>query len=86
MVIYTICTCDRCGAGFASFWRPWAGVVLFYRVTNLEDPVAEIKPQEPMVCTVCGGALEVSLPYAVRSQDGDWLALDLKQVERALAN
>ena len=86
MIIYTVCTCQRCGAGFASFWRAWAGVVMFYRVNDLENAVAEIKPQEPMLCTICGGALDVTLPYAVRTDEGDWLALDLKLVERALAN
>jgi hypothetical protein len=30
--------------------------------------------------------LDVTLPYAVRTEEGDWLALDLKLVERALAN
>jgi hypothetical protein len=59
---------------------------MFYRVTDLENAVAEVKPQEPMTCVICGGALTVTLPYAVRTGEGDWLALDLKQVERALAN
>jgi hypothetical protein len=59
---------------------------MFYRVGDLENAVAEIKPQEPMLCILCGGALDVTLPYAVRTEEGDWLALDLKLVERALAN
>jgi hypothetical protein len=86
MIIYTVCTCQRCGAGYASFWRAWAGVVMFYKIHDLENAVAEIEPQEPMVCIVCAGALDVTLPYAVRTEEGDWLALDLKLVERALAN
>ena len=86
MVVYTVCECERCGAGYASFWRAWAGVVMFYRVTDLEHAVAEIKPPEPMICTVCGGALEVTLPYAVHTDSGDWLSLDLKHIERAMAN
>ena len=86
MIIYTVCTCQRCGAGFASSWRAWTGVVMFYRVHDLEHPVAEIKPQEAMLCTICGGALDVTLPYAVRTEEGDWLGLDLRLVERALAN
>ena len=86
MVVYTVCTCERCGAGYASFWRAWAGVVMFYRVTDLDHAVAEVKPPEAMNCVVCGGVLEVTLPYAVHTDSGDWLSLDLKHVERALAN
>ncbi|MCC6191102.1 MAG: hypothetical protein IT318_18940 [Anaerolineales bacterium] len=86
MVIYTVCACDRCGAAYASFWRASAGVVMFYRLIDLEHAVAEVRPQEPMTCTQCGGALAVTIPYAVRTGSGDWLALDLKQVERALVN
>lgn len=86
MVIYTLSTCWRCGAGYASFWRDWAGLVTFFRVNDLENAVAEIRPQEPMVCALCAGNLEVTRPYAVRTTDGDWLALDVRPAEHALAN
>ncbi len=86
MVVYTVCACDQCGAGYASFWRAWAGVVMFYRVIDLENSVAEVKPPQPMNCVECGGALEVTLPYAVHTDSGDWLKLDLQHLDRAHAN
>ena len=86
MVVYALCACEFCGAGYASFWRDWAGVVVFYRTIDMETEVAELQPSEPALCTECNGTLKVTVPYAVRTRDGDWLALNLKQVERALAN
>jgi hypothetical protein len=61
-------------------------VAVLYRVTDLERAVAEIRVHEPMTCTICGGALEVSLPCAVHTEDGDWLALDVTQIEQARVN
>lgn len=86
MVVYALCACEYCGVGYASFWRDWAGVVVFYRVTDMDTSVAELRPSEPALCVECDGTLKVTVPYAVRTREGDWLALNLKQVERALAN
>src|SRR5437016_3355232 len=55
LVVYTVCACDQCGAGYASFWRAWAGVVMFYRIIDLDHSVAEVKPPTPMTCVACGG-------------------------------
>lgn len=86
MMTYTICTCRDCGAQFATYYRACASVIRVHRVRDLENPVAESSPEAALMCTICARPLDVTWPCAVRTQDGDWLALDVRQLAWAHAN
>jgi hypothetical protein len=86
MIIYSLCTCDRCGERFATHPQAQANAILVYRLGDLNRVVAEVGPGAPLACPVCASGLEVAVPCAVRTQAGDWLALELKHVECAFAN
>jgi hypothetical protein len=85
-MIYTICTCDDCGARYAAHCRAWGTLVSLHRVQELEHAVAELRPDALLICVDCAGSLTVTLPQAVRTQAGDWLKLECNQREWAFAS
>lgn len=85
-MIYTICTCNDCGERFAAHCRAGGRVVSLHRVRDLDHAVVELAGEALLICPDCAGSLDVTLPSAVRTQAGDWLALDLKQREWAYAS
>ena len=83
MLVYTMRRCEDCERHYAVFWRAWTGEFVFCHPHTLTEITARSASDE---CVNCGGILRVVLPCAVRTTEGDWLALPSAQTMRALAN